>query len=146
MCKLVCSILLLAQAATQVTLAAPKDVTAMMSESQSLREAAEKEKTPDKRIKKLKEFERNLKATIKAYEKDSPTEGGDAEEKVVKFSYRFEPVFELAGKKITEAECEKAKGRIEHEDKSGRPEDATLSANAEEALKWLAAICGSHHI
>ncbi|MBS1970303.1 MAG: hypothetical protein JSU04_08340 [Bdellovibrionales bacterium] len=122
-------------------LASPKDVAAMIKESQSLREAAAKETSAAGRLKKLKEFETSLNAEIKSYEKASPTEGGDAEEKVVKFSFRFEPIFDLSKKKFTKTDCDKAKGRIELEDMSGKPEGSPLSANAEEALKWLEVVC-----
>lgn len=118
-----------------------KDVTAMIKESQALRESAAKETSAAGRLKKLKEFETSLNAAIKSYEKAAPTEGGEAEEKVVKFSFRFEPIFEMSKKKFTKSDCEKARGRIELEDQSGKPEGSPLSANAEEALKWLELIC-----
>lgn len=118
-----------------------KDVTVMIKESQALRQSAMKESNTTGRLKKLKEFETSLNAAIKSYEKVSPTEGGDAEEKVVKFSFRFEPIFEMSKKKFTKSDCDKAKGRIELEDQSGKPEGSPLSANAEEALKWLDLVC-----
>lgn len=120
---------------------APKDVAAVMKESQALREAAAKETSPAGKLKKLKEFETSLNDAIKSYEKASPTEGGEAEEKVVKFSFRFEPIFEMSKKKFAKSDCDKARGRIELEDQSGKPEGSPLSANAEEAIKWLDVVC-----
>jgi hypothetical protein len=128
----------LAATSAAVTL---KDVEALMKESQALRETAAKEKNSAGRLKKLQEFETSLNAALKAYEASSPAEGGEAEEKVVKFSFRFEPVFELSKKKFAKSDCAKARGRIELEDQSGKSEGSPLSANAEEALKWLELIC-----
>lgn len=126
---------------TTLAVATPKDVTAMMSESKTARESLSKEKDSAKKIEKLKAFEKVLNATLQDYEKENPEEGGDAEEKVAKFSYRFEPVFELASKKIAKTECDKTKGRIELEDRSGKAEEADLSDAAKEALKWVDVIC-----
>jgi hypothetical protein len=125
----------------QITFAAPKDVAAMMKESQAARELAAKEKDATAKIKKLKAFEASLNATIKDYEKELPTEGNEAEEKVVKFSYRFEPLFDLASAKVTKEACEKTRGQIQKDDQTGKPEGAALSANAEEALKWVDVLC-----
>jgi hypothetical protein len=122
--------------------AAIKNVTDLMKESQGARAETAKELSFEKKSKRLKDFEINLNATIKAYEKDSPTEGGDDEEKVVKFSYRFEPLFALASQKAAGKEsCAKTKHQIEFEDKSGKAEDAKLSEAAEESLKWLELLC-----
>lgn len=126
---------------TSAAIAAPKDIAAVMKESQSARESIAKEKDPTKKIKKLKEFETSINATIKDYEKESPAEGGDAEEKVVKFSYRLEHAFDLANSKITKDACEKAKGLIRKDDEANAPAGAPLSANAEEALKWVEVLC-----
>lgn len=126
---------------TSTAIAAPKDITAVMKESQSARESIAKEKDSAKKIKKLKELESSINATIKDYEKESPTEGGDAEEKVVKFSYRLEHVFDLASGKITKEVCDKTKGLIKKDDEANSPAGAPLSANAEEALKWADLIC-----
>lgn len=134
-------VILIATFCTQLAIAAPKDVTAVMKESQTAREIAMKEKEASAKLQKLKAFETSLNATIKDYEKASPTEGNEAEEKVVKFSYRFEPLFDLANAKVTKEACEKAKGQIQKDDQSGKPEGAALSVNAEEALKWVDVIC-----
>lgn len=134
-------IVLLVTFISSTSLATPKDVIAVMKESQTSRENLSKEKDSAKKLEKLKEFEKSLSATLQDYEKENPEEGGDAEEKVAKFSYRFEPVFELATKKITKAACDKTKGRIELEDRSGKTEDADLSDAAKEALKWVDVIC-----
>lgn len=126
---------------TQLAFAAPKDAATMMKESQSARETAAKEKDITAKLKKLKEFETSLYATIKDYEKASPTEGGDAEENVVKLSFRFEPLFDLAKAKVSKATCAKAKGQIEKDDQANQPPGAALSDNAKEALNWLDVLC-----
>lgn len=121
--------------------AAPKDLGAMMKESQEARATATKETSPAKKTEALKGFEKSLNATIKDYEKANPTVGTDAEEKVVKFSYRFEPVFALAAKKISASECTKTREQIEKEDLGNKPEGTALTANAQEALLWVDILC-----
>lgn len=125
----------------QFAFGTPKDVTAIMKESQATREAASKEKDSNAKIKKLKDFESSLNATIKDYEKEAPIEGSEAEEKVVKFSYRFEPLFDLTNAKITKDSCAKTKGQIEKDDLTGKAEGSPLSENAKEALRWLEVLC-----
>lgn len=135
------SVILLTTLFCSLAWAAPKDFAAITKESQTARESAAKEKDLSKRLKKFKDFEASLNATIKDYEKESPEEGSDAEEKVVKLSYRFEPVSELAGKKISKEGCEKTKERIAFEDRGNKDEDAKLTPAAEEALKWVDLLC-----
>jgi len=124
-----------------LSFANPKDLGALKLESQKAREELAKEKSFEKISKKLKDFEASINATIKDYEKANPKEGDANEEKVVKFSYRFEPLFALTRTKPDKTTCEKTRGRIEFEDLSGKEEDAPLSENAEEALKWLPLLC-----
>lgn len=121
--------------------AAPKDLPALMKESQVARKSLAKETSLEKKIKKFKEFESSLNATIKDYRKESPTEGGSAEEKVMKFSYSLEPISELTSKKIVKDDCAKTKGNIELEEQSGKPEGSSLSKDAIEALKWVEILC-----
>jgi hypothetical protein len=122
--------------------ATPKTAAELMQDSQSARAEVSKKKSFSKTAKKLKDFENSLNMTIKEYEKESPLEGGEEEEKVVKFSYRFEGPFNLAGlKSANKKVCEKIRSQIEFEDKTGQTEDAKLSEAAEESLKWLELLC-----
>lgn len=125
-----------------LTLAAPKDFKTMMDLSQKLRSEMAKEKSFEKKSQKLKDLEKDFKATIKEYEKLNPEEGTTAEEKVAKFFYGMEPVFKLAnGKKPSSKDCEKTLQQIDFEDRGSREENAALTANAVEAQAWVKTLC-----
>ncbi|HEY8270130.1 MAG TPA: hypothetical protein VIG33_04530 [Pseudobdellovibrionaceae bacterium] len=113
-----------------------------MEQSHKTRETLSKDASFKKIADELQTFEKSLNTAIQEYEKDSPLEGGDEEEKVFKLSFGFKNIFNLAKQKSASKEaCEKAKHQIEFEDKSGLDEDAKLSEAAEEALKWLELLC-----
>ncbi|MGZ3744374.1 MAG: hypothetical protein ACXWRE_09690 [Pseudobdellovibrionaceae bacterium] len=132
-------LLLLSPALSSATL---KTVTDLMNEAKENRAEISPQNSLEEKLKKLRQFENSLSSTLKGYIKASAQEGGEAEEKVAKFSYRFEVLFKLSRQKqINPEACKKSRHQIEFEDKSGKSEDAKLSEAAEEALQWLDLIC-----
>lgn len=123
------------------SLATPKEATHLLAESRNLRAKATHESSFEKKSQIFKAFEATLKSTIKDYVSATPNEGGSAEEKVVKLSFRFEPLAALATRKPTPADCEKTRHQIEFLDKSGKGEENPLTEGAAEALKWVDLFC-----
>jgi hypothetical protein len=83
-----------------------------------------------------------MKASLEAYQKRSPKEGGEAEHRLSLFNSTFEPLNTLATpQKPTPATCERVKQKIKFEDLSGEGNKSVLSADANEALEWATLFC-----
>lgn len=83
-----------------------------------------------------------MKASLEAYQKQNPKEGGEAERRLSFFNSTFEPLNTLATpQKPTPATCERVKQKIKFEDLSGEGNKSVLSADANEALEWATLFC-----
>lgn len=106
-------------------------------ESKATLELAKKEKTFNKKMEQLKKLESSFKTTLKEYEEKLPDEGSDEEKEVSLLFYTLEPVFSMT----SIDDCAKAEHSIKTDDRMGRGEEAKLTPRAEEALRWVTALC-----
>jgi hypothetical protein len=103
------------------------------------------EATPLERSTFVRSFQRlsaTMKASLEAYQKRDPKEGGEAEHRLSLFNSTFEPLSILATpQKPTPATCDRVKQKIKFEDLSGKGNKSVLSADANEALEWATLFC-----
>ncbi len=116
-----------------------KTVSDFFALSKKMRSELVDEKFKDKKILKLKVYEKQLLEAQKEYEIKNPKKGDDIEKKVNFLYYTFEPLF--TAKSFDTLECKKTEHQVLLEDSMGKEEDAPLSPDAKEALEWLHLIC-----
>jgi hypothetical protein len=120
-------------------MAAPLEISAVFELSKTLRTEASNEKSPQKKLSKLRQLEKKLATVKKEYQKKNPEQGDTEERKVLIFDATFDPLFEI--KSFGKADCEKIQDRIESENAMGKEENAPLTNEAKEAVEWIKVLC-----
>ncbi|MBO9666207.1 MAG: hypothetical protein J7501_05285 [Bdellovibrio sp.] len=121
--------------------AAPKTAEKLLEEIKVSRESVSKSDF-EKIVHELKKVNSSLNETLNDYKKTDPKSESPALEKVLYVVFSMEPAVDLAtSKKPTKLACDKAKHKVELEDKGSKPEDTPLSPEAQESLRWIEILC-----
>jgi hypothetical protein len=121
--------------------AAPKTAEKLLQEIKTSRESVSKSDFNQVAI-ELKKVNSSLNETLNEYKKTDPESESPALEKVLYVVFSMEPAVDLTnGKHPAKPACEKAKHKVELEDKGSKPEDTPLSPEAQESLRWIELLC-----